>query len=96
MSAFIVFNVSIKDPEIFQSYASNVGPTLEPFGGEIALRGKALEVLAGEHEPENVGIIKFPDRDSALGWYNSPAYRELIAERERAAEMIVICYEQPT
>lgn len=73
MSAFIIFHGSPKNRDKFQEYARAVGPTLESFGGEVALRGKIAEVHSGQHSHEIVGILKFPDLAAAQGWYDSPA-----------------------
>lgn len=95
MSAFLVVRSTIKDPEKFQAYAQAVGPTLAPFKGEVALRGKAVQALAGEDSHQTVGILKFPDRSAASAWYGSADYQALVPNRDAAADMTVVCYEEP-
>jgi uncharacterized protein (DUF1330 family) len=95
MSAFMIFHVTVNDPEKFQVYGQSVGPTLPPFGGSVAKRGKMVNVMAGSHDRKNVAILTFPDHASAEGWYNSPAYQALIPNRDEAADMTSICYEEP-
>ncbi|MBR0560109.1 DUF1330 domain-containing protein [Neokomagataea anthophila] len=53
------------------------------------LRGTHYEVLVAYGEqtcfegqgPEGGAVVKFPDRDAALSWYNGEAYRELREHR---------------
>jgi uncharacterized protein (DUF1330 family) len=95
MSAFRVFHSTVKDPEKFQAYAQSVGPTLAPFEGTVVQKGKNAGVLEGAHRHEAVGILKFPDLDKAVGWYRSADYQALVPNRNAAAELTVISYEEP-
>jgi uncharacterized protein (DUF1330 family) len=45
------------------------------------IAGGAWTLLTGEPGLTNGAIIRFPDRDAALGWYNSPAYQATFADR---------------
>ncbi len=96
MSAFIVFHSTIQDPQAFGEYAQAVGPTLAAFDGQIMLRGRLVEVLAGEHAHTGIGVLSFPDAEAARRWYHSEAYQALLPLREKAATMSVRCYETPT
>lgn len=95
MSAFVIAQVTVKDPERFQQYAAAVPATVAPFGGELLLRGAVAEVLAGEFHHQTSGVLTFPDRDSAVRWYNSPDYQALIENREAAADMNIVIFEAP-
>lgn len=95
MNAFLIFHSTVKDPEKFQIYAQSVSTTLATYNGLVVQKGKVAGVLEGEHEHRAVGILKFPDLDTALGWYNSPDYQSLIANRNAAANMTIISYEEP-
>ncbi len=95
MNAFLIFHSTVKDPARFKAYAEAVGPTLAPFGGTVLLKGKAVEVLDGRHDHQAVGILGFADRAAAKAWYGSDAYRALIANRDEAADIAVVCYDAP-
>ena len=92
MRAFLVFHGTINDADKFGVYAQGVPPTLQPFGGELFLRGKANRVLAGTHPKKIVAVLQFPDLEKAEGWYESAAYQALIPTRDEAADMTVISY----
>ena len=38
-------------------------------------------MLTGELAFTNGAIIRFPDRDTAVAWYNSPDYQATFADR---------------
>jgi len=84
MTAFFVATSRIKDAEKFAEYGAGVGPTLAPFGGELVLRGKAVETLAGSSDHHAVGILRFASMDDLVGWYRSDAYQALVALRDAA------------
>jgi uncharacterized protein (DUF1330 family) len=95
MSAFLIFHSTVRDPEKFQIYVSSVPATLKPFGGSLLTRGKSAKVLSGQHKHPTVGILKFSDLNQAHGWYESEAYQALISNRDAAAEMTIVSYEEP-
>jgi uncharacterized protein (DUF1330 family) len=61
-------------------YLERIDATLEPFGGKFVIHGGAPDVLEGEH-PGDMILLEFADRETALAWYRSPAYREILALR---------------
>lgn len=61
-------------------YLKRIDATLAPFGGRYVVHGTRTTVLEGDW-PGDLVIIGFPDRENAEAWYNSPAYREIIALR---------------
>lgn len=57
-------------------YLERIDATLTPYGGEYAIHGGPRTVLEGSFDADVVAI-RFPDREKALAWYLSPAYRAL-------------------
>ena len=94
MSAFYIFHTSINDQSKFQTYAKSVPGTLAPFGGEVVSRGIATKVVEGEHGHNIVAVLRFPDQETATSWYKSEAYQALIPNRDEAANMTAICYNE--
>jgi uncharacterized protein (DUF1330 family) len=61
-------------------YLERIDATLVPFEGRFVVHGAAPEVLEGEF-PGHLVVIGFPSREQARGWYDSPAYREILPLR---------------
>ncbi|MER0484100.1 DUF1330 domain-containing protein [Streptomyces sp. Edi2] len=68
-------------PEIFD-YIEKIQATLDPFGGHFLVHGSEVEVTEGDW-PGAVVVIAFPDLARARGWYDSPAYTEILPLRTR-------------
>jgi len=73
-------------PDIVQ-YLERIDATLEPFGGRFIVHGGPIDVREGELAGDVI-VIEFPDRESATGWYESPAYQEILPLRTDNAEGI--------
>src|SRR5277367_6043716 len=86
MSAYVIVEFTVKDPETYrEKYAPMAGRTAKEHGGEVIAAGN-LEVLHGDGSLTSVALVRFADRETALGWYNSPEYQQLIAIRNVAME----------
>jgi uncharacterized protein (DUF1330 family) len=75
MPAYVIANVTIKDPERYPDYVRQVPATLAPYGGRFIARGGATEVVEGGWQPGRLVIIEFPSLEQARAWYDSPEYR---------------------
>jgi uncharacterized protein (DUF1330 family) len=72
MSAYIVIEGIDRDNEAIARYRSLAAPMIKQFKGEILAFG-TWQVIHGEATHHNGTIIRFPDTDRALAWYNAPA-----------------------
>jgi uncharacterized protein (DUF1330 family) len=61
-------------------YMREIDATLEPFGGEFIVHGGHIEPVEGAWDGDLV-IIRFPDRSSAMGWYESADYQRILPLR---------------
>jgi uncharacterized protein (DUF1330 family) len=66
-------------PDI-EEYLRRIDDTLAPFDGRFVVHGADPTVLEGEF-PGHLVVIAFPSREQAQGWYDSPAYREILPLR---------------
>jgi uncharacterized protein (DUF1330 family) len=85
MSAYVVVEATVRDEEARDRYGPQIGPLLKEYGGEILAFGP-WQLIFGEPAYRNGMIIRFPDKDTALGWYNSPAYQALLDIRDAALD----------
>lgn len=90
MTAYIIVQVDVTDPDAFETYRAQVPATLEPYGGEFIVRGGDMEILAGEWAVPRVVVLKFPDMDSAKAWHASPEYEGPMALRKASANVNMI------
>jgi uncharacterized protein (DUF1330 family) len=93
MSACVIGHITVRDPEKWSEYRSKVPPTLVRWGGEVIFRGRKVKVLSGEHPYIDTVVIRFPDADSAAGWYGSADYQALIPIREQGADIVLVSFE---
>ncbi len=94
MSALMIANITVKNPEKFQEYIAKTTQVAATFGAELLLRGKVDRALTGESEDHSLTIIvKFPSLEKINEWYGSDAYQPLIALRDEGSEMKMTSYE---
>jgi uncharacterized protein (DUF1330 family) len=91
--AYVLVDVNITDPERYDAYRALAGPAAEAAGGRYLARGGATRVLEGDHVPNRVVILEFPDIESAQAWYDSPQYTAAREAREGAAVCSFIAVE---
>jgi uncharacterized protein (DUF1330 family) len=86
MPAYFVFHNRIKDPAMMTEYIGKAFESLAPYNVEFLVADENSTVIEGEtHLPRTI-VIKFPTREMAEAWYNSPVYREILPLRLAATE----------
>jgi uncharacterized protein (DUF1330 family) len=93
MAAYVIVNVSVTDPELYEQYAAGTPAAIERHGGRYLARGGVVEVREGSWSPERLVIVEFPDADAARAWYESNEYQELLGIRRRAADSELVITE---
>jgi uncharacterized protein (DUF1330 family) len=91
--AYVVGHITVRNPEKWAEYRSQVPATLAPWGAELVFRGTQVAALAGENPHPDIVVIRFPSVASVDGWYASPDYRSLIPLREQAADVVLLSYQ---
>lgn len=84
MTAYVVNEIWVSDPELFQTYVAQVPPILAAHGGRYIVRSGASEAIEGE-PPGRLVILEFPDRAAALAWRGSDAYRAILPIRDASS-----------
>ena len=93
MPAYLIANITIKNPEKMAAYAAAAGPTLDAFEAEFIMEGSRASDLSGQWPVNDVAIVRFPTLDAVHAWYNSPAYQALHVLRSEAADMDIAVFE---
>ena len=84
--AYIVVDIQVTDPETMKQYSPRAAALVESLGGRSIVRGGKVEVLEGEPPAGRVAIVQFPSMERAQQFWNSPAYREIVPIRHKAAK----------
>ena len=92
MSAYIVVQVDVKDPERYEQYRKMVPSTLERYGGRFIVRGGKVENLEGDWHPSRFVIIEFESSEQAKTWWSSEEYGPAKELRQQTThtEMIIV------
>ncbi len=93
MSAYIVVEVDVKDPERYADYRTMVPGSLEAYGGKFKVRGGAVEKLEGDWEPSRFVVIEFDSVEQAKRWWRSDEYRQARDLRQATADTKMIVVE---
>lgn len=93
MTAYLIADVEVADPQAYAEYRRRVLPLVERHGGRFLVRGGPHRVLEGEWRPRRLVVIQFPDMGALEAWYRSPEYGELIALRQGASHGSLIAVE---
>jgi uncharacterized protein (DUF1330 family) len=74
--AFLLVQATVTDREGFQAYNAALPPIYAKFAGSYAavVPAPLVEVLEGEPEHRSVVIARFPSKQAALDFWNSPEY----------------------
>ena len=73
MNAYCMVQITVHNSEEYAKYAALAGPAVQKYGGEFLARGGKCLTKEGPVQLRNV-IIKFPDFDSAITFYDSQEY----------------------
>jgi uncharacterized protein (DUF1330 family) len=93
MAAYVILDVSVKDPEEYAAYRERSPATLEKYGGRYLVRGGPHETIEGDWTPDRVVVLEFDSVERAKEWYGSPEYQEIAPMRMRAAPSKVVLVE---
>jgi uncharacterized protein (DUF1330 family) len=93
MPAYVIADVNVTDPKLFEDYKKLVPATVEKYGGRFAVRGGEVECKEGGWKPARLVVLEFPSMEQARKWYDSPEYAPALALRLRAASAKLIFVE---
>ncbi len=85
MTAYIIAQIEVKDPEAYSRYTARTPDVIASFGGRFVVRGGDPEVLEGSLPGSRIVVIAFDDRATAQRFYHSPAYQEILPLRLAAS-----------
>lgn len=84
MTAYVIAEVDVRDPELYREYAKLTPGSIARHGGRILVRGGATKMLEGA-PTKRIVVLEFASVEAAERWYHSPDYAEALAIRQKAA-----------
>ncbi|MFV0477947.1 MAG: DUF1330 domain-containing protein [Parahaliea sp.] len=90
MTAFMLMDIDIKDPQEYATYPPQVWPLIEKHGGKITHRISDFDVLEGDWLPKRVVLAIFPDKAAVKAFMEDPEYQPLKEIRLRAATSLIV------
>jgi uncharacterized protein (DUF1330 family) len=93
MTAYMIVDVDVNDPEGYERYKSEVPALIAKHGGEYLVRGGEFEVLEGEWQPTRLVVFSFPNRQAIHDFVNDPEYAELKALRQSTASSSLVAVD---
>ena len=92
MSAYVIVEIAIHNPELYEDYKRMSTASLQEFGGEFVVRGGETITLEGDWNPERIVVLKFSNVEQAKSWWNSSIYSEARSIRQQAAftKMLIV------
>jgi uncharacterized protein (DUF1330 family) len=87
MTAYILVDTKISDPEAYETYKAQARPIAEKYGGIYRTRGGDMDVVESDlWTPTRLVLIEFPDMQSAKDFVKCPEYAPIQAIRHANAE----------
>ena len=95
MAAYMIVTAKIADRDAFiAGYGAAAGALVARFGGKYVLRAPGAVLLEGGFgDGASMVISEWPDKESALAFWNSPDYAEVKKLRAGLADCQVLLIE---
>jgi uncharacterized protein (DUF1330 family) len=93
MAGYVVAEVEVTDPVVYEEYRKLVPATVAKYGGKFLVRGGAVDSKEGGWQPKRLVVLEFASLEQAKKWYHSPEYAPALALRTKAARSKVVLVE---
>jgi len=92
MAAYVIVDVTINDPLLYEEYKKLTPAAIAAYDGKFVVRGGECHSLEGDWQPHRVVVLEFPTVQRADEWWNSPEYSVAKEIRQRAGStrMLVV------
>ena len=96
MTAYLLVDVDIHDPEGFQEYRTRTPEFIAKHGGEFLVKGGEFEVIEGDWKPNRLILFKFPNRQAIRNFFADPDYAKVAAIRFKTSKTIAVAVDGVT
>jgi len=95
LTTYLLIQLMIHTPELYQQYVQNVKAIIERFHGEYIIRGGQITSFIGNWNPDRIVLIKFPLKSDIEEFFHSEEYKKIKHFREDATISSAIIIETP-
>jgi uncharacterized protein (DUF1330 family) len=85
MPAYVIVEIDIHDPVLYEEYKTYTPGSIAAYGGRFVVRGGKTESLEGDWNPPRIVILEFPNVEKAKEWWGSEDYAYAKSIRQKAA-----------
>lgn len=93
MPAYVINDMEVTNPQLFEEYRKLSPPTVAHYGGKFLARGGYTETLEGDWSPKRLVVLEFPSLASAKAWVDSPEYAPARRLRQLSSRSNIILLE---
>lgn len=93
MPAYVIVDVHIEDPVVYEEYKSLTPAAIAAYGGRFVVRGGEAETLEGDWVPGRLVVVEFESMDRAREWWYSPEYARAKSLRQQSSRTQMILVE---
>ena len=93
MAAYVIAEVSVTDPDVYENYKPLAGASVVASGGSYEVRGGTVESLEGEPVTGRIVVLRFDSMEQARDWYKGDDYQAARPLRQAAAQSRVFLVE---
>jgi uncharacterized protein (DUF1330 family) len=93
MTAYVIFDVEIHNPERYQDYMAQVKPLVDAAGGHYLLRGGNHKVYEGDWIPRRLVLFEFPSVADFEEFYYGATYQSLKSLRDECSSVRLVSVE---
>lgn len=93
MTAYVIFDVDIRDPGRYRDFMTEVKPALAEAGARYLARGGAHKVYEGDWSPRRIVLLEFPSVAAWESFYYGPVYQGLKSIRDQCSSARLVGVE---
>ena len=93
MAAYVINDMEITDPVVFDQYRQMSPATVAQYGGRFIVRGGAVQPLEGSWHPSRLVILEFDSVERARAWIDSEEYAPARRLRQASARSSMVLVE---
>ena len=93
MAVYIINNMTIHDRAEYDTYLRAFMGVFRKFNGDVLAAVDAPSPVEGQWPYDRTILLRFPSREDALRWSESPEYKEIAKHRVNGTKSNVVILE---